>query len=201
MENEKTYLQNLILNRRIVRNYIDSDKPYPDLSEISKQTIKIPTAGFSRGIEIISVEDKKNIQKLAIFANEKNYLDKGFSKWISNSKAIFLILINEEAYHERYKMMDKENETNSTNWSVPYWYVDAGAAMMNCMLLIDETGLKSGFLGSHNMDIPNIKSLLDIPEEINILGFVTAGIEDSSKMVKKNKIYKKKLVHKEKYEK
>ena len=72
---------------------------------------------------------------------------------------------------------------------------------MNCMLLIDETGLKSGFLGSHNMDIPNIKSLLDIPEEINILGFVTAGIEDSSKMVKKNKIYKKKLVHKEKYEK
>ena len=79
--------------------------------------------------------------------------------------------------------------------------VDAGAAMMNCMLLIDETGLKSGFLGSHNMDIPNIKSLLDIPEEINILGFVTAGIEDSSKMVKKNKIYKKKLVHKEKYEK
>ena len=69
------------------------------------------------------------------------------------------------------------------------------------MLLIDETGLKSGFLGSHNMDIPNIKSLLDIPEEINILGFVTAGIEDSSKMVKKNKIYKKKLVHKEKYEK
>ena len=84
---------------------------------------------------------------------------------------------------------------------VPYWYVDAGAAMMNCMLLIDETGLKSGFLGSHNMDIPNIKSLLDIPEEINILGFVTAGIEDSSKMVKKNKIYKKKLVHKEKYEK
>ena len=59
----------------------------------------------------------------------------------------------------------------------------------------------SGFLGSHNMDIPNIKSLLDIPEEINILGFVTAGIEDSSKMVKKNKIYKKKLVHKEKYEK
>ena len=136
-----------------------------------------------------------------IFANEINYLDKGFSKWISNSKAIFLILINEEAYHERYKMMDKENETNSTNWSVPYWYVDAGAAMMNCMLLIDETGLKSGFLGSHNMDIPNIKSLLDIPEEINILGFVTAGIEDSSKMVKKNKIYKKKLVHKEKYEK
>ena len=35
--------------------------------------------------------------------------------------------------------------------------VDAGAAMMNCMLLIEEIGLKSGFLGSHNMDLDNIK--------------------------------------------
>ena len=90
MENEKTYLQNLILNRRIVRNYIESDKTYPDLSDIPKLTIKIPTAGFSRGIEIISVENKENIQKLAIYANEEIYIKKGFGKWISNSKAISL---------------------------------------------------------------------------------------------------------------
>ena len=57
MVNEKTYLQNLILNRRIVRNYIESDKINPDLSDIPKLTIKIPTAGFSRGIEIVSVEN------------------------------------------------------------------------------------------------------------------------------------------------
>jgi len=196
MENEKTYLQNLILNRRIVRNYIDSDKPYPDLSEISKLTIKIPTAGFSRGIEIISVEDKKNIQKLAIFANEINYLDKGFSKWISNSKAIFLILINEEAYHERYKMMDKENETNSTNWSVPYWYVDAGAAMMNCML-IEEKELSSGFMGLHNIDRKKIHEEFKIPDTYQIIGMITAGVEDSNTDISKNKHNKKKLIHNE----
>ena len=46
MVNEKTYLQNLILNRRIVRNYIESDETNPDLSDIPKLTIKIPTAGF-----------------------------------------------------------------------------------------------------------------------------------------------------------
>ena len=103
MVNEKTYLQNLILNRRIVRNYIESDETNPDLSDIPKLTIKIPTAGFSRGIEIVSVENKESIQKLAIYANEETYIEKGFGKWISNSKAIFLILINEAAYHERYR--------------------------------------------------------------------------------------------------
>ena len=201
MKNENIHLKELLLNRRVVRNYSETDKDYPNLSDIPKLTIKIPTAGFSRGIEIISVENKENIKKLAIYANEDSYLKKGYGKWLSNSKAIFLILINEQAYHERYKELDKQNQTNSSNWSVPYWYVDAGAAMMNCMLLVEETGLKSGFLGSHNMEIQKIKSLLSIPENIEILGFVTAGVEGKSTNLKKENLNKKKLLHKEKYEK
>ena len=201
MRNENNHLKELLLNRRVVRNYLETNEEFPNLSDIPKLTIKIPTAGFSRGIEIISVENKKNIKKLAIYANEESYLKKGYGKWLSNSKAIFLILINEQAYHERYKELDKQNQTSSSNWSVPYWYVDAGAAMMNCMLLVEETGLKSGFLGSHNMEIQKIKSLLGIPEDIEILGFVTAGVEGDSANLKKENLNKKKLLHKEKYEK
>ncbi len=201
MRNENNHLKELLLNRRVVRNYLETNEEFPNLSDIPKLTIKIPTAGFSRGIEIISVENKKNIKKLAIYANEESYLKKGYGKWLSNSKAIFLILINEQAYHERYKELDKQNQTSSSNWSVPYWYVDAGAAMMNCMLLVEETGLKSGFLGSHNMEIQKIKSLLVIPEDIEILGFVTAGVEGDSANLKKENLNKKKLLHKEKYAK
>ena len=201
MRNENNHLKELLLNRRVVRNYLETNEEFPNLSDIPKLTIKIPTAGFSRGIEIISVENKQNIKKLAIYANEESYLKKGYGKWLSNSKAIFLILINEQAYHERYKELDKQNQTSSSNWSVPYWYVDAGAAMMNCMLLVEETGLKSGFLGSHNMEIQKIKSLLVIPEDIEILGFVTAGVEGDSANFKKENLNKKKLLHKEKYEK
>ena len=201
MRNENNHLKELLLNRRVVRNYLETNEEFPNLSDIPKLTIKIPTAGFSRGIEIISVENKQNIKKLAIYANEESYLKKGYGKWLSNSKAIFLILINEEAYHERYKELDKQNQTSSSNWSVPYWYVDAGAAMMNCMLLVEETGLKSGFLGSHNMEIQKIKSLLVIPENIEILGFVTAGVEGDSANLKKDNLNKKKLLHKEIYAK
>ena len=201
MRNENNHLKEPLLNRRVVRNYLETNEEFPNLSDIPKLTIKIPTAGFSRGIEIISVENKKNIKKLAIYANEESYLKKLYGKWLSNSKAIFLILINEQAYHERYKELDKQNQTSSSNWRVPYWYVDAGAAMMNCMLLVEETGLKSGFLGSHNMEIQKIKSLLGIPEDIEILGFVTAGVEGDSANLKKENSNKKKLLHKEKYAK
>ena len=200
MANEETYLQNLLANRKIVRNYIETTKEFPELKKVIDYAIKIPTAGFSRGIEFVHVSKKENIKKLANLANEESYVEKGFNKWISNSLSIYLILINEKAYHDRYSEKDKNNSTQSSEWIVPYWYVDAGAAMMNCMLLIEEIGLKSGFLGSHNMKSSEIKSLMKIPESYQLLGFVTAGIEGKASSIKKN-VPKKKITHYEYFNK
>ena len=200
MNNEETYLQNLLTNRRIVRNYIQSDEEYLELSKVADYAIKIPTAGFARGIEIVHVSNKENIMELAKLSNEESYVEKGFDKWISKSLSIYILLVNEKAYHERYAQMDKDSSTNSSSWDTPYWYVDAGAAMMNCMLLIEEIGLKSGFLGSHNMKIDNIKSLISIPENYKILGFITAGVEEKTTNIKK-KMTKKKLNHNEYFSK
>ena len=61
MRNENNHLKELLLNRRVVRNYLETNEEFPNLSDIPKLTIKIPTAGFSRGIEIVSVENKENI--------------------------------------------------------------------------------------------------------------------------------------------
>ena len=50
MTNETTYLENLLNNRRVVRNYKKTSLEDTNLKNISKFSIKIPTAGFSRGI-------------------------------------------------------------------------------------------------------------------------------------------------------
>ncbi|MDB2628182.1 nitroreductase family protein [Candidatus Actinomarina sp.] len=196
MVNEETTLQSLLRNRKIVRNYKDSELDFPQLSEVAEHAIKIPSAGFSRGIEIVHISEKENIVAIAKYSNEDSYVAKGFEKWISKSLSLFLIIINTKAYHDRYSQLDKKNATNSEDWSIPYWFVDAGASMMNCMLLIEEMGLKSGFLGSHNMDIENIKNHLSIPNDYLILGFVTAGVEKSTNVKKKN-TKRKKLIHNE----
>lgn len=200
MDNEETYLQSLISKRKIVRNYVESKKNYPELKTIAKYTIKIPTAGFSRGIEIIHVSEKQNIELLAKYSNEDIYVEKGYEKWISKSVSLFLIIINVDAYHKRYNEIDKITSKKSTDWETPYWYVDAGAAMMNCMLLIEEAGLRSGFLGSHNMSNDKIKKHLSIPDEYLLLGFITAGVENESKNNTKTR-KKRKIVHNEYFSK
>ena len=200
MSEDFTYLENLISNRKVVRNYKKIEFDTEKLKNISKFSIKIPTAGFSRGIEILQVTNKLNIRNIAEHFNEQEYIKKGKPKWISNSICLFFILLDENAYHQRYESPDKIKSVSSKDWDIPYWYVDAGAAMMNCMLLIEEQGLKSGFMGLHNTDRSVIHKMLNIPNTYKIIGMITAGIEDNNKIDKKSKTkIKKKLVHYEQF--
>ena len=197
MTNETTYLENLLNNRKVVRNYKKTSLEDTNLKNISKFSIKIPTAGFSRGIEILNTFDVKKIKNVSRIFNEDNFIKDGKSPWISNSLALFFILLNEEAYHHRYSENDKTNAVNSKDWDVPYWYVDAGAAMMNCILLIEEKELSSGFMGLHNIDRKKIHEEFKIPDTYQIIGMITAGVEDSNTDISKNKHNKKKLIHNE----
>jgi len=197
MTNETTYLENLLNNRKVVRNYKKTTLEDTNLKNISKFSIKIPTAGFSRGIEILNTFDVKKIKNVSRIFNEDNFIKDGRSPWISNSLALFFILLNEEAYHHRYSKNDKTYAVNSKDWDVPYWYVDAGAAMMNCILLIEEKELSSGFMGLHNIDRKKIHEEFKIPDTYQIIGMITAGVEDSNTDISKNKHNKKKLVHNE----
>jgi len=185
----------LLNQRKVVRNYIDIECSIDPLLEIPKNAIKIPTAGFSRGVEILISTESKNILEVSKIFGEIDYVSNGHNPWISKSKALYFILVNEEAYHQRYEMKDKANAINSKNWDVPYWYLDAGAAMMNCMLLIEESDFSSGFMGLHNIKRDLIHELFKIPLNYKIAGLVTAGISENKNQDIINKKNKKKLTH------
>ena len=185
----------LLNQRKVVRNYIDIECSIDPLLEIPKNAIKIPTAGFSRGVEILISTESKNILEVSKIFGEIDYVSNGHNPWISKSKALYFILVNEEAYHQRYEMKDKANAINSKNWDVPYWYLDAGAAMMNCMLLIEESDFSSGFMGLHNINRDLIHDLFKIPLNYKIAGLVTAGISENKNQDIINKKNKKKLTH------
>ena len=114
------------------------------------------------------------------------------------------VLVYLENNDEHVLMIHREKEDEHKGlWLAPGGKVEPNEAPFETAVreMLEETGLKSGFLGSHNMEIQKIKSLLGIPEDIEILGFVTAGVEGDSANLKKDNLNKKKLLHKEKYAK
>ena len=141
----------LVKKRIVVREFKEprTGKFDQDIKEIASNGIKIPTAGFSRGVEILTILNKDNIDKIADIANEKKFIKKGIEPWVSWSEGVIIILINKNAYIERYSKEDKSSSLNIDNWHIPYWYIDAGAALMNILLGAEDKNLGSGFLGGH----------------------------------------------------
>ena len=60
-----------------------------------------------------------------------------------------VIAVDVGRYRERYAESDK---TGLDAWTVPYWWADAGAALMLILLAAVDEGLAAGFLGSHAID-------------------------------------------------
>ena len=83
--------------------------------------------------------------------------------------------MSKSLYLERYSEPDKGDGSmgDESAWPIPYWWVDAGAAMMLVLLAAVDEGLAAGFLGSHRM--PELKAALDIPEHMEPIGIVTIG--------------------------
>ena len=164
----------VIRKRRMVRNYAPDPIPPEVLDSIVDAGLSAPSAGYSQGIGFVIVTDAGTRNAIAMLAEEEEYVAAGFDPWISRAPAHLVITVSESIYRERYREPDnKRPDANEIDWPVPYWWVDAGAAMMAVLLAAVNEGLVAGFLGVHSMR--DLASLLDIPEHHSPIGVVTVG--------------------------
>ncbi|MCH8900530.1 MAG: nitroreductase family protein [Acidobacteria bacterium] len=167
----------VVQRRRMVRNYT-SERVEPNvLDRILDTGIRIPSAGFSQGVFLVAVTDAETRGEIARLCGEEEYVADGFDPWISGAPVHILVCVSSAVYADRYAAADKGGPdsplADADNWPVPYWWVDGGAAMQNLLLAAVDEGLAAGFLGSHRM--PEIKTLLGIPDTVSPIGIVTIG--------------------------
>lgn len=167
----------VVRKRRMVRNYTDEAVDPAVLERILDAGMRIPSAGFSQGVFLVAVTDEATRAKIASFCDEEEYVAGGFDPWVSRAPVHVLICVSAAVYADRYSEPDKGGPDSplaqAENWTVPYWWVDGGAAMQNVLLAAVDEGLGAGFLGSHRM--PEIKNLLGIPHDVSPIGLVTIG--------------------------
>ena len=160
--------------RRMVRNYRSQDVDPRILDEVAAAALRAPSAGNSQAIAVVIVTDGERRSRIASLANEDAYVEKGFDPWISRAPAHLVIAVSEQIYRDRYAEPDKLGpEGEEIEWPVPYWWVDAGAALMAVLLAAVDHGLGAGFLGVHSL--PDLSDLLDLPEHYQPIGVVTVG--------------------------
>lgn len=164
----------VLASRRMVRNYTTEAIDDGRLDRIAAAALRAPSAGNSQALAVVVVTDADTRRRLARLADEPAYVEAGFDPWISRAPAHIVIAVSEKVYLERYSEPDKLGpQGEEMSWPVPYWWVDAGAAMMAVLLSAVDEGLAAGFLGVHS--VPELRTTLGFPSDYHPIGIITVG--------------------------
>jgi FMN reductase [NAD(P)H] len=168
--------RDVLSRRRSVRAYRDEPVPRDVLERITNAAVvRAPSGGFSQGLRLVVVTDPDTRRAIATAGAEDELAEKGRPRWKAAAPVHVVVLTREDDYHERYTQADKLAITGGREleWPAPYWFVDAGAAMMLLMLGAFAEGLASAVFGV--TDIPALRRILGLPDDLHFVAVVTMG--------------------------
>jgi nitroreductase len=165
----------ILRRRKMVRSYTDQSVPREAIERIVTRARKAPTAGFSQGLRFVVVTDPKTRKGVAVAGGEEWYHEGNHPwTWLSGAPVQVVVCTREEDYHERYRKPDKLQEDGTEiEWPVPWWYADAGKAIMLLLLCAIDEGLGAGMFGFHDTDA--CRRVLGLPDDVMPVAAVTIG--------------------------
>jgi nitroreductase len=168
-----TSLYDLLKKRRMVRHYTGEPATRDALERIVATVRRAPSAGFSQGQRLLVVDDPELLAQIAALAGDE--MPEGVEPWFETAAAQVFVMTREGDYHERYQSADKLEDGEEIEWPVPFWHVDAGAAMMLVLLAALEEGLAAAVYGIFGDDERKLRDLLRIPDDFTLVAGISIG--------------------------
>jgi len=164
----------VLRRRKMVRSYTGDPVSSETVARIVERARKAPTAGFSQGLRFVVVTEPEGRRAVARAGGEDWYTARGIPAWLSQAPVQVVVCVREDDYHERYRRADKLREDGTEiEWPVPWWYADAGKAIMLLLLCAVDEGLAAGMFGFHDAD--SCRGALGIPDDVTPVAAVTIG--------------------------
>jgi FMN reductase [NAD(P)H] len=163
----------LLKKRRMVRHYTGEPTSRDALERIVATVRRAPSAGFSQGQRLLVVDDPELLARIAALAEEDQV--EGVEPWFETAAAQIFVMTREGDYHDRYQRDDKLQDGEEIVWPVPFWHVDAGAAMMLILVAAIEEGLAAAVYGIFADDEEKLRTLLQIPDDCTLVAGISIG--------------------------
>jgi len=166
-------LYELLKKRRMVRHYTGERVPREALERIAATVRRAPSGGFSQGQRLLVVDDPDLLARIAALGDDDPL--EGVEPWLETAAAQVFVMTRENDYHDRYRRDDKLQDGEEIEWPVPFWHVDAGAAMMLVLLAAIEEGLAAAVYGIFGDDEKKLRDLLRIPDDFTLVAGISVG--------------------------
>jgi FMN reductase [NAD(P)H] len=164
--------RDVLKRRRMVRHYDGEPIPRETLERITATVRRAPSGGYSQGQRLLVIDEPSLLAQMA--EGETEWAE-GMEPWLGSAPAQILVMTREADYHDRYQKEDKLEDGDEIEWPVPFWHVDAGAALMLILLAAIDEGLAAGVYGIFGDTDARYRKLLDIPDDFTIVAGVTLG--------------------------
>ncbi len=159
-------LNKAIENRHSVRKFLDKKPNWRKIIECIDSARYAPMAGNNYTLKFIMVDDEEKIQKIAEACQQA---------FVNQAKFVVVACSNPSRTVNSYEKIGEV-----------YCRQQAGAAIQNFLLKIEESGLATCWVGYFVEE--HIKHILKIPADWNVEAVFPIGYEYSKSKVKKHKI-------------
>jgi nitroreductase len=166
----------LLTKRRMVRHYAAEPVSRQQIERIVSTIRRAPSAGYSQGQRLVVVTSREGRDEIARLSSVGWASGEGLEPWIESAAAHVFVCVREADYHERYQQDDKLVDGSEIEWPVPFWFVDAGAALMLVLLAAIDEGLAAGLSGVPRELADELRRSFGIPDDVVIVAHVTIGV-------------------------
>ncbi|MGE5249938.1 MAG: nitroreductase family protein [Bacteroidota bacterium] len=191
--------RDVVLKRRMVRHFSARPVSAEAVDRILDLSRHAPSAGFTQGQSFVVLTRPDLKTAVGALCGEQGYAASGFHAFISEAPVLLIPCVSEGAYHRRYQEPDKtDKDGREIHWPVPFWYMDIGCSVMIALLAAVDEGLAAAFAGVP--DLPALKRLLGIPEEVTPMGVIALGYrlpDTPSPSLKRGRIPDDQYIHRE----
>jgi FMN reductase [NAD(P)H] len=166
----------LLPRRRMVRHYRREPVPLASIQRIVETVRRAPSAGYSQGQRLLVVTEEQGRSEIGRIMDAAGWAAAGDQEpWLESAPVHVLVCTREDDYHDRYRMADKLADGEEIDWPVPFWFVDAGAALMLVLLAAIDEGLAAGLSGVPRDAAAELRARFGIPEDVTVVALVTLG--------------------------
>lgn len=162
----------------MARDFADRPVDVSLLTSILDTARRAPSAGHTAATEfvVLTGADRNRYWNLTL---PKPRRDRFTFPRLPAAGALILVLTDPSLYVDRYSEPDKERTglgADINAWSVPFWWVDAGAVVQNILLQAVEHELGACLFGVFDHE-PAVKLELNIPDHKRIVAAIALGHE------------------------
>lgn len=169
-------LAGTLAGRRMCRDFLDDDLPADALQRVLAAAFRAPAAGNTHGLDLVVLEGADTARHWDVTLPTD--LRHTF-RWPGLLRAPVLVevVVDPGAYVERYGRGDKATTGLGAGidaWSVPYWFVDGGAAVMAMLLAAEAEGFGALMFGPFEHERA-VLDALDVPGRHRVVATVALG--------------------------